>query len=275
MTFVTKADGTKQVFDKNKIIRTCLRLRLNQKQAEEVANEIESKIYDGIHTKEILEMIFKLTEKYRPSLKHQIDLKESISLLRPKPDFEAFVNIVFKNLGYKTGSNLILEGKCVEHEVDVIAEKDDEVILVEVKHHLNPHKYVGLDVFLQINATLEDLKEGFNIGKHKYNFSKALVICNTKISEHAKKYSKCKKIEAIAWNYPEGRGLERIIEENKIYPITFLRDIKIEEIYSLCNAGFVTFKQMMGNPKEISAKSGISLKRIEELQKLIKFILES
>ncbi|MEM5815183.1 MAG: ATP cone domain-containing protein [Candidatus Aenigmatarchaeota archaeon] len=275
MIYVTKANGTKESFDKNKIINTCLKLKLNYQQAQEVVKKIEKKVYDGISTKKILKMIFRYAKLYRPSIGYQVDLKESISLLRPKPDFEKFIGIVFSVLGYKTETNLILKGACVEHEIDVVAKKNEETIIVEVKHHVNPHKYTGLDVFLEVNSTLEDLKEGFKIGNHPYNFSKALVICNTKISEHAKKYSLCKKIEAIAWKYPENFGLEKIIEENKIYPITFLKEISSFELQKLGDCGIVTIKQLLDDARKISSKTKISLKRIEELQEKSRIILKS
>ncbi|MEM5832426.1 MAG: ATP cone domain-containing protein, partial [Candidatus Aenigmatarchaeota archaeon] len=90
MIYVTKADGSKQLFDRNKVLNTCLRLRLSYEDAEKITEKIEKKVYDGIPTKKILQMIFRFASLYRKSLKYQIDLRESISLLRPKPDFEKF-----------------------------------------------------------------------------------------------------------------------------------------------------------------------------------------
>lgn len=275
MIYVTKADGSRQAFDKNKIISTCIKLGLSWQQAEEIAQKIERKAYDGIVTKKILHWVFKYAEKYKPSLKYRIDLRASISLLRPKPDFEKFIGIIFDILGYETKTNLILEGYCVEHEIDVIAKRNEEIILVEVKHHVNPHKYTGLDVFLEVNSTLEDLKEGYRMGKHSYNFSKAMIVCNTKISEHAKRYAACKKIETLSWKYPENFCLEKIIEENKIYPITLLKDLEIEEIYKLADCGILTLKQLTADAREISSKSGISYKRIKYIQDLARNILQS
>ena len=49
--FVTKFDGTKQPFDKKKIMRTILRMGATQAVAESIADEIETRLYDSIHTK--------------------------------------------------------------------------------------------------------------------------------------------------------------------------------------------------------------------------------
>ena len=273
MIYVTKADGSKQPFDKQKIINTCLRLQATPEQAQSIADKIEARAYDGIPTKKILQMVFQYMKKYRPAIGYQIDLRQAIAMLRSKPDFEIFVAKLFEAMGYGVETNLIIQGKCIEHEIDVVARKEEEVILVEVKHHVNHHTYSGLDVFLQLNSTLEDLREGYEIGKNNFRFTKATLICNTKVSEHAKRYALCKGLEFIAWKFPPEKGLERIIEEYKLYPITFLKEIERNEAYKLADVGIVTIKQLLDYTEKISRKTGINERRIRELQRAAKIIL--
>ncbi len=274
--FVTKFDGSKQPFDKSKIIRTCLKLRASIEQANIIANKIEKRAYDGISTKEILRMIFSYLKEFRPSLKYQIDLRDSIALLRPKPDFEHFVADILEEFGYKVMKNQIIQGKCVEHEVDVIAKKNDEIVYVEVKHHVQPHTYTGLDVFLRAKAAFEDLKKGYELRKHNYNFNKAMVVCNTKISDHAKKYANCENIEYIGWKYPEGRSIEEIIEKNKLYPITFLKQLKQKEVISFLDSGIITLKDLIKtNFHDLKRMTRISSNRLSEILRLARNILES
>ena len=221
MIYVTKADGSKQPFDKQKIINTCLRLQATLEQAQSIADRIEARAYNGIPTKKILQMVFQHMKKYRPAIGYQIDLKQAIAMLRSKPDFEIFIAKLFEAMGYEVETNLIIQGKCIEHEIDVVARGKNEVILIEVKHHVNHHTYSGLDVFLQVNSTLEDLKEGYETGKNNFKFTRAILICNTKVSDHAKRYALCRGLEFIAWKFPPEKGLERLVEEYKLYPITF------------------------------------------------------
>jgi transcriptional regulator NrdR family protein len=61
--FVTKFDGTRQQFSKEKIVRTCMRMGATRTVAESVADEIEARIYDGITTRKILQMIFSRLRK--------------------------------------------------------------------------------------------------------------------------------------------------------------------------------------------------------------------
>src|SRR5438445_13701222 len=94
MLFVTKADGSKQPFDRNKVLRTALKMQASSEEVEEIVRKIETKVYNGITTQKIVQMVFLYMRQIKPHLKHVIDLRESISLLRLKRDFEQFVSSV-------------------------------------------------------------------------------------------------------------------------------------------------------------------------------------
>jgi len=275
MIFVTKADGRKEEFKREKIIKTCLRMRVSQDQAETIADEIEKRIYDGIETRKILRMIFKFLQKFRPEIKYQIDLREAISFLRPKPDFEKFVQLLLKEYGYEVTPNQIIQGFCVDHEIDAIAKKDNQTILVEIKHHFNPHAYTGKDVFLEAQAILEDLIEGRKAGKNSIDFNKILIVCNTKFSDHAKKYALCKGIDFIGWKYPEEKGLERLIEERKLYPITILKNLDVKSKEKLGDTGIIMVKQLLEeNLEELYKKTKIPRKKLKVLVENAKEIIK-
>ncbi len=259
---VKKASGATEQFEKKKIIRTCLRMRASPSQARAVANRIESKAYDGITTKEILQMIFSYLKNYRPEIRHQIDLREAISLLRPMPDFEMFVQTVLSEQGYIVSPNAILAGKCVDHEIDAIAKKDGYTILVEVKHHINHHTYTGVSIVLETYAKLEDLRDS------NTEFDKALVVCNTKFSDHAIQYASCKGIECIGWNYPVDKGLEHMVEEKKLYPITLLKYLDRETYWRLADNGVILLKDLVNrDANELGRKTKIPLSVIREMKR--------
>lgn len=271
---VRKADGSLQDFEKEKVIRTCLRMGATREEAEWVAGEVEKKVYENIPTREILQLIFKYLGELKPKLKHQRDLREAISLLKPKPDFELFIGKILEEYGYKIERNLIIPGRCVEHEVDVVAKRDEETLLVEIKHHYNHHTYTGLRVFLEAWAAYEDIREGFEKGNHNFNFTKLLVISNTKLSAHGKRFCECKGISYIGWRYPEERGLERLIETKKLYPISIMRNLEEKERDKLVNAGIVLIKQIASlKPEELHKKTKIPkefcLKMIQKANEIL------
>jgi len=88
--FVTKADGTKELFDREKVVRTCLRMGATGQVAETIAEKIEMNLYDGVETRKILQMIFRQLSRHEPAVKHLIDLRKALSLMKSKPDLSNF-----------------------------------------------------------------------------------------------------------------------------------------------------------------------------------------
>ena len=274
MLRVRKADGGLEPFDKGKVIRTCLKLRVGRREAERIAEEVKREAYDEIPTSRILELIYEKVRRVKPALEHAIDLREAISALRPKPDFEQYIRLTLESIGYRVEGNKVLEGRCVDHEIDGVAVKGGEVLLLEVKHHVNHHTYTGMDVFLEVWATLQDLMEGYELGLHRYGFTNALVACNTKISNHAERYARCKGLKYMGWRYPKAMGLEEIIEKHGLYPVTMLRGVERGLLDRLGDAGIVTLRQLI----EIGAKGlreslGIEGGKVEELVSKAKALL--
>ena len=265
--YVTKADGTKQLFDKGKIVRTCVRMGATKDIAETIGEEIETKIYDGIETKKILQLIFRHLRKHKPAIKHQTDLRKALSLLRSAPDFERFIQLLLSEHGYEVTQNQIVRGRCVEHEVDAIARKNGKTFIVEVKHHINYHTPTGLDVSRISRAVFEDVTEGFKLGMNNLKIDGAMIVCNTKLSEHAKLYAECRGIHHIGWSSPPDHDLQTMIEEKKLYPITYLRGLDNVTKRKLVSHGIVLLKQLIGNtPKELR-HTGISKSALELLIK--------
>jgi len=274
MVFVTKFDGRTQPFNRGKIISTCLRMGISHHQSSEIAGRIEKEATDGITTKEILRKIFLYAKKYRPEIKDRTDLRGALAALRSKPDFEMFVSFILKEYGYEVQTNQIVSGKCVDHEIDVIAKKGNEILLVEVKHHEQYHTYTGLPVFLEVRSELEDLMEGYKIKKNRINFTKALIVCNTKISEHAERYAVCRDMGYISWKLPRERNLEQVIEDGKLYPITLLKGMDMMTQDRLISKGIVLLKQLVQmNENELAKKTGIEQSKIKNLVRKAKEII--
>lgn len=222
MVYVIKFDGRREKFDRNKIIKTCLRVDLSPSEASEIARSIEERVYDGITTREIYQMILKEIEKYNKGKSCIYRLREAISKILPHA-FEIFVKRLLENCGFVCEHHKIIQGWAVDHEVDIVAKRGNELFLVECKHHINFHRFCGLDVALQVQARLEDLIDGYKHGKNKYPFTKAWIFTNSKFSEHAIRYAKVKGIELTGWKYPSSGGIEKLIQENRIFPITLLK----------------------------------------------------
>jgi len=272
--YVTKFDGTRQPFDKNKIVRTCMRMGATRAAAESIADEIENRVYDGIETKKVLQMIFRSLRKYKPATRHQIDLRKALSLLNPAPDFERFIQLLLSEHGYEVTPNQIVKGRCGEHEVDAVARKNGKTCVVEVKHHYQYHTPTGLDVSRISRAVFEDVTEGHELGYNNLKIDYALIVCNTKLSEHAKRYADCRGIRNIGWSSPPNRDLQTMIEEKKLYPVTFLKGLSAETRKRLVSNGIILLRQLAEKtPRALRKQTGISTEKLESMVDKAKAIL--
>ena len=264
---VTKADGTRQLFEREKVIRTCLRMGANRKTAEEIVDKVEKRLYDGIPTRKVLQLTLRLLRGYKPALRHFLDLRRGLSLMNSKPEFEVFVQVLLANSGFKVSPNMILAGKCVEHEVDAIAKKDGVTFFVEAKHHINYHTLTGLDESRIARAILEDVTEGFELGSCSVKIDKAMIVTNTRYSEHARRYGKCRDIVQIGWNSPVGLSLQSMIEENNLYPTSCIRGLKRETRTKLVNKRILLKKQLLEmKPSTLARETGIPKETLKQLQ---------
>ena len=226
MVYVIKMDGTRAEFDKNRIVRTARRAGAPQDLARAVANEVELRVYDGMTTKEILSMVKELLRKHDPYLARIYTLKDAINSLNPDLyEFEYYMASLFRIMGYDAirSPEPKPRGKCVEHEIDVVIKKDGVVGIVECKHHHKERTFTGLDVVMRQRARLEDLRDGYKARvKNSINPAECWVVTNTKFSEHAIRYARCRGIKLLSWNYPNGNSLADIVNRTRAFPLTII-----------------------------------------------------
>lgn len=249
--YVIKADGSKERFQPGKIFNTCMRAGTSKDVAEAIVKKIESKIKDGTTTHEIYKTILDELERRKDKSALSFPLREAIANLDPEK-FEIYVKKILEEHGYECKWNNLIQGKCVEHQVDLIAKKE-KLFLVECKHHINHHRFCGLGIALQVQARLEDIMDGFKDGKHKYNFDMAWIISNTKFSDHAKVYAKKKNIRLTGWRHETDYALEELAQSRKIYPVTLLKMDK-NTLRELMHNNILTVHDLLATKKKISRR---------------------
>lgn len=267
---VTKADGSKQQFDKEKVIRTCLRVGASTQTAQAVANKVESRLYDNIPTSRILQLIFLYLREDKPALHQFFDLRKGISLMSPKPEFETFIQLLLANNGFEVRPNQLLVGRCVEHEVDAIAMKNGIAYFVEAKHHSGYHSLTGLDESRIARAVLEDVTEAFSVGKTNMKIDGAVIVTNTKYSEQATRYANCRGIVLIGWNTPPNLSVQNMVEEKHLYPLSCIKTLGWNERMRLVESGILLMKQVAEeSPISIAKRTGLQLHRLERIREKV------
>ena len=238
---VVKASGKRVKFSPEKVKKTCLRAGANQVLANQVVKEIEKVIYDGIKTRDILKLILKLLKQENPAAGIRYQLKKAMLDLGPAGFvFETYTLKLLKAYHYQAWTPPLMKGACVQHEVDVIAQApleknnltDQEtgknnVYMIECKYRNAAGIRTGLKIALYTWARFLDLKEREDKNS-KVKFTRPWLISNTKFSEAAVQYANCKNMRLLGWKFPQGKGLESLIEEKNLYPITILNSLDRE-----------------------------------------------
>lgn len=264
--YVTKASGEKEEFDVEKVRLTCLRAGASKQLADKIAEEVKAKAYDGITTKEILHLTLKLLEE-EPEAAIRYDLKRAIMALGPTGfPFEEFMAEVLKNYGYETKVGEIVKGKCVSHEIDIIAEKEGVRYLVECKYHNTPGILTGLEVVMYTYARLLDLGEKFH---------QAWLICNTKCTAEAKQFGRCVGVKVTSWRYPERESLEEMVETKRLYPITILRSVTEPVRERLFQARVMLARDLLDHELEdLKRTTGLPQKVLDEIMEEARKIIQ-
>lgn len=218
MIKLIKANGEVENFSEEKLRASIQRAGVPHSVEDEVVAHVTSKLHEGMRTSELYKHILEFLDKPESSQhRARYSLKQSIMDLGPTGfPFEKFVSRVLEREGYNTITNVIAAGKCVTHEVDVVATKKEETIMVEAKFHNGSGIKTEIHVSLYTQARFEDTKE-------KNHYTKAMLTTNTKATSDAIAYAQCVGMKILTWSYPQGKGLRELIEAYHLHPITSLQ----------------------------------------------------
>lgn len=239
---VIKATGEKEQFSEEKVRQSIRRIGIPDELQNQVVAHVREKLYDNIKTSEIYHHISEFLGKAHPHAKAKYSLKQAIMALGPTGyPFEDFVAEILKTQGYTTQTRVILRGKCISHEIDVVAQKNREKIMVEAKFHNLAGTKTNVHVSLYTKARFDDVKE-------VNNFTDTWLITNTKITIDAIVYAECNNIQVFAWSYPQTGNLQDLIEQSGLAPITTLTFLSQSQLQILLEHNIVLCKDLCTNP---------------------------
>lgn len=246
MISVIKATGEKEPFDENKLRQSINRAGIPKDLQDGVIEHIKARVYPDIPTKEIYTHVKEFLSEKNSFAKARFSLKEAIMELGPTGyPFEDFLARVLETQGYKTQTRQILEGKCITHEIDVIAEKSGEKIMVEAKYHNMPGTKTNVHVALYTKARFDDIKDINSL-------TSAAIITNTKITLDAVTYAECNNMKVISWNYPDEGSLRDLVEKSGLVPVTALTTLSSHHKQILIENGIVLAKELADTPHALS-----------------------
>ncbi len=263
---VTKFSGEIVNFDKDKLIHSLRKSGANEVAVFQVIHEIERELYEGIPTKKIYKLAFQLLKKFSNVHAARYNLRTAIQSLGPAGFFfEKFIAKVFECEGFQTQTNLILEGKCVSHEVDVLLKKENSVSMVECKFHGSQDAKTDVKVPMYILSRFNDLKDrDFQLFKSNYSIQNCWITTNNRFTDEAVKFASCSKLSLLSWDYPKGNSLKNKIDLNQIYPVTCLTTLTTAEKDKLLVQDIITALDLIQHADWLS-KIELSPNRIKNV----------
>lgn len=272
---IIKASGKKETFQRSKLEHSLRRAGAKESIIADIVSEVELWLVEGITTKQIYTKAFNLLKKRRKGYAARYSLKKALMELGPTGyPFEHFVGQIFEIQGFDTKVGQVVQGQCVQHEVDVIATENHTQYLVECKYYNTQDKHANVQVPLYIRSRVNDI-EAIRCKLPEYNGYKfhGWIVTNTRFTTDALDYGKCSGLHLVSWDYPKGHSLKDMIDTYKMFPVTALTQLNKREKQQLMDKGIVLCRQLASNPKLLKPfglseiKSRLVLSEIDELCK--------
>jgi hypothetical protein len=180
----------------------------------------------------------------------QYSLREGLRLLGSAGFFfEKYIARLFTSEIYDTRANLILQGKCVSHEIDVLVKKDVVVSMIECKFHSRREATSDTKVPLYVLSRFNDWQA-----------------TNNRFTSDAIDFTKCYGLNLLSWDYLKNNSLKTKNDIDCLYHVTCLTMLSIAEKEKLLILDILLVKELINNAKELE-KIGLSSNRIKNVLK--------
>ena len=252
---ITKASGESQPFSEKKLLASLIRSGTTGEMASTIIDELRPRLYPGVSTRKIYKWAFALLKDRSKHLAARYHLKRAIMELGPSGfPFERYVAELLRQMGYQTKTGIVVKGKCVNHEVDVVAEKGEHHFMVECKYHNQSGTVSDVKIPLYIQARYHDVEDSWKkMPGHQTKFHQGWVVTNTRFTKDAITYGNCAGLRLIGWDYPAKESLKDLIDDLGVYPVTCLTTLKKNEKVMLLENRIVLCKELRDHESLLSS----------------------
>lgn len=246
---ITKASGIKVPFSMDKLHQSLRKSGAKESIINNVLDEIKTILYEGIPTKKIYKLAYKMLRKASCPSAAKYKLKNAIMELGPSGfPFEKYIAAILNHQGYSVKVGQFMQGHCVTHEIDVLAEKEDQLCIIECKFHNSTGYVCDVKIPLYIQSRFKDVEqESKKIPGNGTKFHQGWVVTNTKFSSDAIQYGLCSNLHLLGWDFPANESLREMIDSSKLYPVTCLTTLTHAEKEIILNKKIVLCLELINN----------------------------
>lgn len=245
---VTKADGTQEPFVLEKLENSLRKAGTAPAVRAKIIDKLLPELKPQMSTDEIYRRAFYLLKRHQKVIAARYSMKRAILEFGPSGfPFEEFIAHIYRARGFRTQTGIEVSGACVHHEVDVLAEKADEIIFIEAKFHNTLGFKSDVKVALYVHARFEDIEKTHPAGPAQKLSS--VLVTNTSFTENAIQYARCVGLGLISWDHPkEGGNLHDLIALAGAFPITCLTTLSKKDKASLLVKNVVLCTDLAKDP---------------------------
>src|SRR5690625_172725 len=259
---IKKYSGEYEAFDINKLINSLRRSNADEDLVQDIALKVQDELEDGMTTKKIYRMAFRMLQSKSRVSASKYKLKKALMEMGPTGfPFEIFIGKLLTHEGFLTQVGVVVQGNCVQHEIDVIAQKNKKHYMIECKYHSHQGRFCDVKTPLYIQSRFLDVEKQWKSQKyHESKLHKGGLYTNTRFTSDAIQYGNCVGLLLTSWDYPRGNGLKDRIDKSGLHPLTALTTLTKAEKTKLLDKGIVLCKELYENPALLE-KIGVSKKR--------------
>lgn len=246
---IVKASGEHEPFSEEKLRQSLVRSGARPVVIDEVVRSVVALLRPGMTTKALYRIAHQELKRAARPVAARYGLRRAMMDLGPTGfPFERLVAALLEYDGYTTRIDVPVRGRCVMHEIDVVAERNAKTLMAECKYHNQPGGRTDIKVALYVQARATDVRESF--GDRLEGFC---LITNTKFTTEAVEYGACVGLTLLGWNHPVRHGVEERLQRTRLFPVTCLVTLRRYEKQALLEAGIVSTQQLSDRPAALGA----------------------
>lgn len=243
---IKKSWGESEPFSLAKLERSLRRAGAPASVVKRVAARAKKTASSFDTTADIHRYVFTDLKKTNQPVAARYNLKRALLELGPTGfPFEQFIARLLEARGYTVRTNVLARGKCVRHEIDVLATKGNRRVYVEAKFHKSLGIKSEVQTALYMRARFEDIEAALSPEEKRLK-NEVWLITNTQLTSYAITYAKCVGVEVMDWGYPRGLSLARLIDTTGLHPVTALTSLSLTQKRALTRRDIVLCSQVSG-----------------------------
>lgn len=265
---IRKTTGELEPYDATKLRASLQRAGASEEDQRRVEAEVLAQLRPGMTTRRLYQIAFRALRRAPRATAARYSLQRAILELGPSGyPFEQFLGELLRHEGWQAKVGVRLQGRHVEHEVDLDARRDGRRMLAECKFRLDPNGRVDVKTALYVYGRAQDLK-GSGGG-----YSEFWLVTNGRFTSDALQFGEGMGLYMLGWSHPSGKSLRERIDRAGLHPVTCLTHLRKKEKQALLRAGTVVVADLFERPDHLDPL-GLSANRLRQVRSEIEGLCE-